>query len=78
MPFRELEKKRCEKAIAGFMERRRPPPHIRDALDFGFSIKGQSVEIFEVRPFWRNPDETIEEAVAKATFVKKRGLWKVY
>jgi hypothetical protein len=27
---------------------------------------------------WNNPKEKIEEAVAKATYVKKKNLWKVF
>ncbi|MFZ0485566.1 MAG: DUF3024 domain-containing protein [Arenicellales bacterium] len=78
MALSEFEKRKCEKAIAAFMKKRRPPPHIRKELDLGYRIEGQSVEIFEIRPFWRNPEERIEQAVAKATYVKNKGIWKVY
>ena len=27
---------------------------------------------------WDRPDEMIEEMVAKTTYVKKNGIWKVY
>jgi hypothetical protein len=27
---------------------------------------------------WRNPSKKIEEAVAKSTYVKTQGVWKVY
>ena len=46
----KLERKRCEKALTDFMSRRRPPPHIRDQIDVGYRIEGQSIEIFEIRP----------------------------
>ena len=74
----DFEKKKCEKLVGEFVERRRPPPHIRKELDLGFRVKGQSVEIFEIRPMWREPDKIIEEAVAKATYVKTQRVWKVY
>ncbi|MHB8079781.1 MAG: DUF3024 domain-containing protein [Candidatus Krumholzibacteriia bacterium] len=48
----EIELKRCEKALATFMDRRRPPPHIRPQLDLGRRLTGHSIEIFEVRPDW--------------------------
>jgi len=54
MALTDLERKRCERDIAKFMERRRPPPHIRPKLDLGYKIEGQSVEIFEIRPDWQN------------------------
>ena len=49
----ELERKRCEKALADFMTRRRPPPHLRDQFDLGYTVQGQSIEIFEIRPDWK-------------------------
>lgn len=78
MTLSEFELKRYEKAIKGFIEKNRPPPHIRNELDLGYRQKGQSVEIFEIRPFWGNPQEKIEVSVAKATYVKTQGVWKIY
>lgn len=79
MAFSELEKKRLEKVVGAFIDQRRPPPHIRPELDLAFRIAGQSVEIFEVLPRWRGaPGETMENPVAKATYVKTQNLWKVY
>jgi uncharacterized membrane protein YsdA (DUF1294 family) len=50
MSLSEFELKKCEKAIAAFMSKRRPPPHIRQELDLGYRINGQSIEIFVIRP----------------------------
>jgi len=74
----EIELKRCEKEIAAFMDRRRPPTHIRDRFDVGYRIDGHRVEIFEVKPDWKDPLIRREAPVAKATFVRTQGLWKVY
>lgn len=78
MALSEFEIKKCEKLVGEFIEKRRPPPHIRNELDLGYRVKGQSVEIFEIRPMWQNPDKKIEEAVAKTTYVKTRKIWTVY
>jgi len=78
MALSEIEKKRCEKAVSAFVEKRRPPAHIRSQLDLGYRLTGQSVEIFEIRPDWRDATQTIEEPVAKATYVRSRHVWKVY
>jgi hypothetical protein len=78
MALSELELKRIERAVGEFIDRRRPPPHIRPQLDLGFRVSGQSIEIFEIRPRWNEPSEKIEEAVAKATFIKSQGTWKVF
>lgn len=79
MAFSELEMARIRKALDSFMQRRRPPPRIRSQLDLGYRITGQSVEIFEIRPKWLGaPGETMEHAVAKTTFVRTRGVWRVF
>ncbi|MDF1537008.1 MAG: DUF3024 domain-containing protein [bacterium] len=59
-------------------EKRRPPAHIRDKLDIGYRIDGQSVEIFEIRPVWNDPSKKIEPSIAKATYVKSKNQLKVY
>ena len=75
----ELEAARVRKAVGGFVERRRPPPHIRPKLDLGFRVLGQSVGLFEVRPVWRGaPGEKQEQPFAKATYVRTRGRWRVF
>lgn len=78
MALTEIEAMQIKKAVAAFVERRRPPVHIRPKLDIGFRVSGQSVEIFEVRPARLQPDKTIENPVAKATFVRTRGIWRVF
>ena len=60
------------------MLKRRPPPHIRPELDFGYRIKGQSVELFSIRPVWNKPKEKMELPFAKATYVRSTALWKIY
>ena len=60
------------------MQLRRPPPHIRKEYDLGYRIHNQSVEIFEIRPEWRNPASKIEIPVAKSTYVKTQKCWKIY
>lgn len=79
MTFRELEQARVGKALAAWLARRRPPPHVRPELDLGYRVSGQSIELFELRSAWRGqPGERTERAVAKATYVKSQGLWRVY
>lgn len=78
MAISEFEIKRCEKLVGAYIEKHRPPPHIRNQLDLGFRIKDQSIEIFEIRPLWNDPDKIIEEMQAKTTYVKKTKTWKVY
>jgi len=74
----EFEAKRVEKVVGAFIAKRRPLPHVRKEVDLGFRVKGQSVEIFEVRPVWGGNGETQELSVAKATYVKTQQVWKLY
>jgi hypothetical protein len=78
MPISEFEVKRCEKELEKFLAEKRPPAHVRGQLDFGYRIENQSVELFEIRPEWKNPERKMEIPFAKATFVKKERLWKIY
>ncbi len=78
MALDEFTRHRIEKIVSTFIEKRRPPPHIRKELDLAFRLSGQSVEIFEVRPRWQHPEEIMECPVAKATYVKTQDLWKIY
>lgn len=68
----------AETAMEGFMAKRRPPPEIRPRLDLAFKIEGQSVTIYEVRPYWRDPTQTTESPVAKATFVRSVKRWRIF
>jgi len=74
----EFEVKRCEREVEKFMQKRRPPAHIRNKLDLGYRIDNQSVELFEIRPESRNPDKKMEIPFAKATYVKSQKHWKIY
>lgn len=78
MPLTQFETARIEAAMSDFMAKRRPPVEIRDKLDLDWRIEGQSVVIFSIRPFWRDPGETIEEPAAKATYVRKTDRWMIY
>ncbi len=79
MALAEIEQARVRRAMDAFMQHRRPPPHIRPKLDLGYRVSGQSVEIFEIRPRFDGPaDEKHESPVAKATYVRARGIWRVF
>ncbi|MEZ2145845.1 DUF3024 domain-containing protein [Bradyrhizobium sp. DN5] len=70
--------KRCEKVVAEFVEKRRPPPHLRAKVDLAFRIAGQSVELFELRPHFQDKDRVLEHPIAKATYNKSKKIWKVF
>lgn len=78
MALSEFEILRIQKIVGGYVESKRPEPHIRASLDIKYSISGQSFVIYEVRPNWRNPEEVLQNPVAKATFIKTKKVWRLY
>lgn len=78
MALNDIERKRCEKVLSGYIERIRPDPSIREKLDISFRISGQSVEVFEIRPVFRAPAKKVELPVAKATYVRSQNIWKIF
>ena len=76
MALSEFEIKKCERELEAFMAMRRPPVQIRPQLDLGYRVENQSIEIFEIRPQWQNPSETMELPVAKTSYVKAKNCWK--
>ncbi len=78
MAFSDLERRRHERDLSRFVDARRPPPHIRPELDFGYRIAGQSIELFEIRPDWQDHTVILESSFAKATWVATRKRWRIY
>ena len=74
MSFNDIEKKKIEKTVESFLEKRRPPIEIRDKVDIGFKIDKYSIEIFEIRPIWDKPKEKINIPVAKTTYIKSKNI----
>jgi hypothetical protein len=64
--------------MENFIDRKRPPEHIRHQLDLSYRIENQSIYIYEIRPVWDNPEQITHTDIAKTTYVKNKGVWKVY
>ena len=65
MAVSEFEIRRIEKIIEEYIEKNRPPVHIRNELDIAYRIENQSVELFEIRPAFQKANQKIEHAIAK-------------
>lgn len=78
MAFSELERQRNAAAIDWFLQRRRPPEHIRPQLDIGCTIAGHVVDVFEIRPDWRDKSTLRHTPVARIRFVRSKGEWRLY
>jgi hypothetical protein len=51
---------------------------LKDQLRFEYEIEKQNVIIFEVRPVWNKPTESLRLPMAKLSFIKSRNIWKLY
>lgn len=78
MALSEFEIKRYEKIMGYFLEKHRPPLHIRAEVDLSYRLTGQSIVIFEIRAEMRETSKKIKINIAKATYVKTTKNWKVY
>jgi len=67
-----------KKLLDLYMEAIWPPEKIRPKLDVGYSIDDQTIELYEIRPFWNNPEKILNHPYARSTWVKVKNRWKVY
>ena len=78
MAFTNEELARYRNIINAYVEKRRPPMHLRDQVDLSFRIQNQSIEIFEIRPKFQDPQTMVEIPVAKTTWVRTQKVWRVF
>lgn len=64
--------------MENFLSKIRPPEDLRNRMDFGYHIKGQSIILFEINPQFDKPEVFHEYPFAKTTFSKAKNQWKVY
>lgn len=67
-----------EITVQKYVEKHRPPEHIRPELDRGYSIDGQKIYINEIRPDWRNPEIIRHRPYAKIWYIKSSKIFRLY
>lgn len=77
MEFDELSKKRITKTIEDYCEKR-IPAHLRNQLKVNYTIRGNSVTLFESRPFYKDSKKWIDVPIAQLRFEQKSSLWTLY
>jgi hypothetical protein len=68
----------CFKAVGAFLEKRRPPEHIRDQVDIRADITGSNLVIVEVRAAYNDKNRKSEHPVAKAKWVETQKIWRLF
>lgn len=76
MAIPELQRKQIERDLRAYCDD--VPARIRDQLRYGFSIVGNSVELFEERPRFDKPSEWLRHPIAKFRYVAKTEVWQLY
>lgn len=78
MAFSEFERARIRVMVGALVDRRQPPPELRDQLRYELEIDGHRVRVWEVRPGWHDPTTTTRTGVAQFTYTRTRDEWKLY
>lgn len=78
MAFTKKELERYRKIVSAYVEKRRPPVHLRDQVDLSFRIDNQSIELFEIRSAFNDPQRTVEIPIAKTTWVRTQEVWRIF
>ena len=77
MVLAEIELARVDKSVGGLC-RRRTRPEIRDQLRLEYSVQRHDVDLYEVRPHWKDPGEELQTPIAKFRFVRTVNEWRLY
>jgi Protein of unknown function (DUF3024) len=78
MAFNDFESDINRKALDQFLERIRPPERIREQLDFSYKITGQTIDILEIRPDWKDKTKIRDKPVARIKYVRTDEQWHLY
>ena len=51
---------------------------MRDKVDLAYTFEKNTLEVFELRAHWKNPEEKTKVSIAKVRYVKTQNVWKLY
>ena len=77
MAFADIDRQKIKNEV-GELCLLKSPAHLKDKLRFEYQIEKQNVIIYEIRPVWNDPTEFTRAPMAKLTYVKSQGVWKLY
>jgi hypothetical protein len=78
MPVDALQMVEIIELMENYIDKIRPPERLRKEVNIVYKIDGQSITIYEIRPFLLDKTKRNEHAVAKTTFIKSKNEWKVF
>lgn len=68
----------CLSAVAAFLIKRRPPPEMRHMIDYSVDINRSDVLMKSVRPAYNDETKKAEFPFAKATWIDRRKVWRLF
>jgi hypothetical protein len=74
----ETQIQECLRATGAFIAKRRPPPHVRDQLDYRADIRGSTITIVSVRPRFDDPSSKIDHPIARVRWIGTKKEWRMY
>ena len=77
MSLPELTKKQVESVLAQFCKRR-VPDRLKNKLRLTFDMRGNSVTLYEERPFYADPSRWTKMQIAQFRFDPKSKKWSLY
>ncbi len=77
MGLSEITKKQVETTLGSFCEKR-IPAHVRTQVRLGFSFSGESVSLFEERPYFQDPNQWTSTPIAQFRFSPEDKTWALY
>jgi len=77
MALPDLVRLTVEKKLADYC-RSKVPPAVSDKLRLDFRIRGESVTLYESRPFYADPKRWIDAAIAQFQYDLAAGTWTLY
>ncbi len=76
MPFSNLELELIDNVVGGLCRKLNKP--VIEELSIEFRIEKHDVVIFERRPAYNQPNETVEIPVAKLKYNRTKDEWQLY
>lgn len=78
MPLSHEQIQECLAATGSFISKRRPPPELRDRVDYRALIVGSEVKLVCVRPHFQDESRKIEHPFAKVRWIAAQQKWRLY
>ncbi len=77
MPLPPAQLQACLQAVGVFIEKRRPPAHLRSQVDIRADINGSEVVIYHLRPHFQETSRILELPFAKTKWIDAHQVWRL-